>query len=168
MHLKYSAASEPAHPAHDVGQPGMGNAQQRIHLRAGLFVPTGGKVNHDVIHRPDFSCRLTAEAPYRSSQRKGPDRRADGYMLVFRPIDADRLNGHIPAMHGEAPAPPEPERAIRSFSGFDFIQLRTRSGWYRSRDKPFRPSKMPPACETPTPHSPWRPAQAQRKNRQRT
>lgn len=78
-----------------------------------------------VVHFLDLPGGLLAEAAYRSSQCKDPNGRTNRHMVVPHQINAHRFNGHCPAVHPIASAPPEAQGSFCALRGANFIERGT-------------------------------------------
>lgn len=99
--------------------------QQCIHLLRRILIAAVLVMYQNVIHFLDLPGCLLAEATYRSSQRKDPNGGTDRHMVVPHQINAHRFNGHCPAVHPIASAPPEAQCSFCALRGANFIESST-------------------------------------------
>ena len=102
-------------------EAGVGQAEEGVHLAGGVFVAAAGVVDEEVVGLADAAGGLHAEAADRRGQGEDPDGGADGHVVIGGKVEPDRLDGHGPAVHPVAAAPPEAERARGPLSGADLI-----------------------------------------------
>lgn len=106
---------------------GQGKSQKRLHLPARIAVAGAGVVQGDQIGLADLAAGGPAEGPHGRAKGENPDGCAKRDMPVGGKIFGDRLDGHGPAVHPEAPAPEKAERAVGFFGCLDLIQRGARA-----------------------------------------
>ena len=99
--------------------------QQCIHLLRRILIAAVLVMYQNVVHFLDLPGCLPAEAAYRSSQCKDPNGRTNRHMVVPHQINAHRFNGHCPAVHPIASAPPETQCSFCALRGTNLIESGT-------------------------------------------
>ena len=107
-------------------EAGVGQAEEGVHFAGGVFVAAAGVVDEEIIGLADAAGGLHAEAADRRGQGEDPDGGADGHVVIGGKVEPDRLDGHGPAVHPVAAAPPEAERARGPLGGADLIRRKER------------------------------------------
>ena len=100
---------------------GQGKPQKLLNLPARIAVAGAGVVQGDQIGLADLAPGGPAEGAHGRAKSENPDGRAKGDMPVGGKVFGQRLDGHGPAVHSEAPAPEKAERAVGLFGRLDLI-----------------------------------------------
>ena len=127
-HMESGEKSDPAEnalPAPNTAKLSMIYPQQRIHLLRCILVTAVLVMYQNVVRFPDLPGGLLTKAAYRSSQCKDPNGGTDRHMVILRQIDAQGSNGHCPAVHPIASAPPETQCSLCALRGTNFIECGT-------------------------------------------